>query len=159
MGEWEKEIFEDHAAVAQRLTATLSEKFEKVIEEMSHGKTLTAPTTLVIQKRLFGTDLSPNNNRYMKKKKKKYVIVKKKRHVEVKIIEPSLELETVKFCRWDMAKRNGGRTSSSYIINGKWSPIMTKNSLWKEIEVQLWCFRVDQDLCFGLVPFPQNHHG
>ncbi|KAH6837308.1 hypothetical protein C2S53_003095 [Perilla frutescens var. hirtella] len=74
---------------------------------MAGGKTLTAPVTLVIQKRLFDTDLSPNNinrlfilmsriirddflmddekrylqtyDRYMKKKKKEYVEVNKKK--------------------------------------------------------------------------------
>ncbi|KAH6775920.1 hypothetical protein C2S52_013481 [Perilla frutescens var. hirtella] len=156
------------------LRPLLPEEFEKVIEEMARGKILT-PATLVIQKCLFDTDLRPSHNMFsipmnqiirhdfltdgekrylytdpsMKKKKKKIV---KKKHIEVKMIEPSLELETVKISRWDMLKSNGGKTSSSYVIDGKWSPIVRRNNLRKDMQVQLWSFRVDQDLCFALVP-------
>ncbi|KAH6780889.1 hypothetical protein C2S52_012126 [Perilla frutescens var. hirtella] len=170
-------------AVANGQHSPLPEEFGKFIEEMGNGKTLT-PATLVIQKCLFYTDVNPSHNRLSirmsqimrddfltddekrrlneDKERKKFNDYedkerKKKNFMVVKIIEPSLKLETVKFCRWDMPKKgNCGRTSSSYVINGNWSAIMMRNGLRKEMGVQLWCFRIDQKLCFALVRLPRN---
>ncbi|KAH6837307.1 hypothetical protein C2S53_003094 [Perilla frutescens var. hirtella] len=153
----------------------LPEEFQNVIQEMAQGKNLTPPT-LVIQKSLFGTDLSPGHNRlsipmsqilsddFLTDEEKRLVrscdvATKKKKYIDVTIIEPSLKSETVKFSRWDMPKGNGGKTSSSYVINGRWNAIVEKNKLRVKMEVQLWCFRVDGDLRFALVRLPRNSSG
>ncbi|XP_057767479.1 putative B3 domain-containing protein At3g49610 [Salvia miltiorrhiza] len=151
----------------------LPEEFKKAIEEMHMGSVVT-PATLVIQKGLFGTDLSGGHNRlsipisqikddFLTEEEKQHLRTynesnKKKNFMEVKIVQPSLAPETVKFCRWDMPKKGGGKTSSSYVINGKWNSIVEKNKLKLGMVVQLWCFRVDQDLCFALVRLPRNNH-
>ncbi|XP_042067377.1 putative B3 domain-containing protein At3g49610 [Salvia splendens] len=132
-----------------------------------------APAKLVIQKQLYGTDLSSGHNRlsipmnqiaddFLTEGEKEHLRgydskSKKKKYMDVKVVGPSLSAsETVKFSRWDMAKKDGGKTSSSYVINGKWNAIVAKNKLRIGVVVQLWCFRVDRELCFALVRLPGN---
>ncbi|KAG6416440.1 hypothetical protein SASPL_123870 [Salvia splendens] len=146
----------------------LPEEFKIAIEEVAD-----APARLVIQKQLYGTDLSSGHNRlsipmnqiaddFLTEGEKEHLRgydakSKKKKYLDVKVVGPSLAAsETVKFCRWDMAKKDGGKTSSSYVINGKWNAIVAKNKLRIGVMVQLWCFRVDRELCFALVRLPEN---
>ncbi|XP_047943136.1 putative B3 domain-containing protein At3g49610 [Salvia hispanica] len=150
----------------------LPEEFKIAIEEMSRGAD--APAKLVIQKQLYGTDLSSGHNRlsipmnqiaddFLTEGEKEHLrgydsTSKKKKYLDVKVVGPSLSAsETVKFSRWDMAKKDGGKTSSSYVINGKWNAIVAKNKLRIGVVVQLWCFRVDRELCFALVRLPPGN--
>ncbi|EYU30319.1 hypothetical protein MIMGU_mgv11b021846mg, partial [Erythranthe guttata] len=73
---------------------------------------------------------------------------------DVMIIEPSLRREKVKLSRWDMKKGNGKNTCSNYLINGKWRHIVERNRLEPGDVVQLWSFRIDQELHFALVKLP-----
>ncbi|KAL1541504.1 putative B3 domain-containing protein [Salvia divinorum] len=152
----------------------LPEEFRNVIEEMARGANAPAPILkLVIQKQLYGTDLSSGHNRlsipmsqiaddFLTEMEKEHLRghdeSNKKKYLDVKIVGPSLAAtETSKFCRWDMGKKDGGKTSSSYVINGKWNAIVAKNKLRVGVVVQLWCFRDDRELCFALVRLPGNH--
>ncbi|XP_047962228.1 putative B3 domain-containing protein At3g24850 [Salvia hispanica] len=144
----------------------LPAEFHAAIEEMAAAKKAVATEAkLVIQKRLTSTDLSGGHNRlsipfndvesdFLTEEEKEHLLGQdeknKKRFLEVEIVQPSLAVETVKFCRWDMPKENG-KTSSTYVIRGKWNEIVHKNDLIVEMAVQLWCFRVDRELCFALV--------
>ena len=42
------------------------------------------------------------------------------------------------------------------MINGAWNEIVERNVLELGMEVQLWCFRIDGELCFLVVPLPAN---
>ncbi|XP_047961535.1 putative B3 domain-containing protein At3g49610 [Salvia hispanica] len=150
----------------------LPEEFKIAIEEISRGAD--APAKLVIQKQLYGTDLSSRHNRlsipmnqiaddFLTEGEKEHLRgydskSKKKKYLDVKVVGPSLAAsETVKFSRWDMAKKDGGKTSSSYVINGKWNAIVAKHKLRIGVVVQLWCFRVHRELCFALVRLPPGN--
>ncbi|KAG8386445.1 hypothetical protein BUALT_Bualt03G0149500 [Buddleja alternifolia] len=78
---------------------------------------------------------------------------KGKNSKKVKIIEPSLEVVDVKLARWDMEKVDG-KTSSSYALNGTWSQIKERNELTLGMVVQLWAFRIEDELYFALVTLP-----
>ncbi|KAL1537946.1 B3 domain-containing protein-like protein [Salvia divinorum] len=162
----------------QRRPPPLAEKpplpaeFQTAIEEIALAKNA-APTAakLVIQKELYETDLSSGHNRlsipfnkiendFLTEEEKQYLLGEfengKKRFMEVRIVQPSLLLEeTVKLCRWDMAKKSG-KTTSTYAIRGNWTAIVKNNRLRVGTTVQLWFFRLDQELCFALVKVPRN---
>ncbi|KAG6397855.1 hypothetical protein SASPL_139305 [Salvia splendens] len=149
----------------------LPAEFYTTIKEMALAKKAVATEAkLVIQKQLTSTDLSSGHNRlsipfnniendFLTEEEKQYLLgqdeKKKKLFLEVEILQPSLEVETVRFCRWDMPKENG-KTSSTYAIRGKWNAIVNNNDLILGMTVQLWCFRVDRELCFALVSVPTN---
>ncbi|KAG6397856.1 hypothetical protein SASPL_139306 [Salvia splendens] len=149
----------------------LPEEFQAAIEEMALVKNGAATEAkLVIQKKLYHTDLSSGHNRlsipfndiendFLTEEEKQYLLgqdeKKKKLFFEVKIVQPSLEVDTVKLCRWDMPKKSG-KTSSTYVIRGSWNAIVKSNKLRFNRTVQLWGFRVDRELCFALVKVPRN---
>ncbi|XP_047948016.1 putative B3 domain-containing protein At5g35780 [Salvia hispanica] len=153
---------------------TLPERFKNAIEEMARGANAPAPEArLVIQKQLYGTDLSSGHNRLSipmnqiaddfltegeKEHLRGYGEGKKKNYLDVRVVGPSPAAERAKLCRWDMAKKDGGKTSSSYVINGTWNAIVAKNRLRVGVVVQLWCFRVHRELCFALVRLPPGNH-
>ncbi|KAL1556632.1 B3 domain-containing protein-like protein [Salvia divinorum] len=150
----------------------LPAEFHTAIVEIALAKNA-APTVakLVIQKELYDTDLSSGHNRlsipfskiendFLTDEEKQHLLGKgengKKRFLEVRIVQPSLvSEETVKLCRWDMPKKNG-KTSSTYVIRGNWTAIVKNNKLKLGATVQLWCFRVDRELCFALVRVSRN---
>ncbi|KAG8386443.1 hypothetical protein BUALT_Bualt03G0149300 [Buddleja alternifolia] len=43
-----------------------------------------------------------------------------------------------------------GKTSSSYALNGTWSQIKERNELTLGMVVQLWAFRIEDELYFAL---------
>ncbi|XP_042031112.1 B3 domain-containing protein At1g05920-like [Salvia splendens] len=150
----------------------LPEEFRRAIEEMARGKELTAPATLVIQKELFRTDVSKNHNRlsipasqisdgFLTEEERRRLGARRKGRVDVRVVEASGEAVAAKLCRWVMAKGDGKKrkrktTSCSYVINGAWNEIVERNVLELGMEVQLWCFRIDGELCFSVVPLPTN---
>ncbi|KAL1556265.1 B3 domain-containing protein-like protein [Salvia divinorum] len=150
----------------------LPAELHTAIEEIALAKNA-VPTAakLVIQKELYDTDLSSGHNRllipfnkiendFLTEEEKQHLLGEdengKKRFLEVRIVQPSMvSEETVKLCRWDMPKKNG-KTSSNYVIRGNWTTIVKNNNLRLGETVQLWCFRVDRELCFMLVRVPRN---
>ncbi|XP_012846833.1 PREDICTED: B3 domain-containing protein At5g24050-like [Erythranthe guttata] len=153
----------------------LPEEFKKTIQEIGKGKNLSeeAEMKLVIQKGLFETDLAPGNNRlsipftrvrdhgFLTEEEARFLTTRdrnnKMKFKDVTIIEPSLRREKVKLSRWDMKKGNGKNTWSNYVINGKWRHIVERNRLEPGDVVQLWSFRIDQELHFALVKLPGNN--
>lgn len=152
----------------------LPEAFEAAIRRVAGGRAVTAPAKLVIQKCLYPTDLVGNNNRlsipFNQILNRDFLTAEEGRHLDsydetkknnknymkVKMVGASPEMETVvKLARWDMLKKKG-KTSSSYVINGKWRDVVKKSRLKPEMEVQLWSFRVERDLCFAFVILPGN---
>ncbi|KAL1537703.1 putative B3 domain-containing protein [Salvia divinorum] len=126
------------------------------------------PPRLVIQKRLFSTDLSPHHNRlsipisqidddFLTDAEKQRLRGENKstNYLEVKIMS-AMSSETAKLSRWDMRKGIGRKTSSMYVINGKWNAFVKKNNLCVGMLVQLWFFRHRRELCFVLVPVPDS---
>ncbi|PIN23055.1 hypothetical protein CDL12_04236 [Handroanthus impetiginosus] len=148
----------------------LPEEFKSAILKMA-GRKSTSPETLVIQKGLFETDLSEGHNRisipvskisenFLSEEEKEFLCrrdeSKKMNFKEVKIIEPSLEWEKARLSRWDMAKGKG-KTSSTYVIKGTWRYIVDRNRLRVGDVVQLWAFRIEDELCFALVKLPDQN--
>ncbi|EYU26006.1 hypothetical protein MIMGU_mgv1a022380mg, partial [Erythranthe guttata] len=152
----------------------LPEEFKKTIQEIGSGKNISeeAEMKLVIQKGLFETDLAAGNNRlsipftrvrdhgFLTEEEARFLTTRdrnnKMKFKDVTIIEPSLRREKVKLSRWDMKKGNGKNTCSSYVINGKWRHIVERNRLEPGDVVQLWSFRIDQELHFALVKLPDS---
>ncbi|KAL1553870.1 B3 domain-containing protein-like protein [Salvia divinorum] len=160
--------FRIRTQIAQQRHQPLPEKFKNVIEEMARGKELT-PATLVIQKGLCGSDVSREESRlsiptsrisddFLTEEERQRVGSKKNNCIDVRIVEPSGAVVTAKFCRRDVKKSGAKKvTSSCYKIKGrKWIEIVARNNLELATVVQLWCFRVDRELCFALVPLPSN---
>ncbi|KAL7087780.1 hypothetical protein ACP275_13G089700 [Erythranthe tilingii] len=151
----------------------LPEDFKKAMRKLARGGKRVSEEKLVIEKGLFKTDLAKGNNRlsipftqvldhtFLTDEETHFLTTRdgnnKMNFKEVTIIEPSLELEKVKLCRWDMNKANGKNTSSNYVLNGAWSNVAQRNNLEPEDVVQLWSFRIDQELHLALVKIPHNN--
>ncbi|KAG6405063.1 hypothetical protein SASPL_132645 [Salvia splendens] len=130
-------------------------------------KGATTEAKLVIQKKLYHTDLSSGHNRlsipfndiendFLTEEEKQYLLGQdEKKKKLVKTVPPSLEVETVKLCRWDMPKKS--RKTSTYVIRGSWNAIVKSNKLRFNRTAQLWGFRVDRELCFALMKVTRNH--
>ncbi|KAL7129365.1 hypothetical protein ABFS83_13G061300 [Erythranthe nasuta] len=152
----------------------LPEDFKKAIRRLARGGKRVTEEKLVIEKGLFKTDLAKGNNRlsipftqvldhtFLTDEETRFLTTRdgnnKMNFKEVTIIEPSLELEKVKLCRWDMNKANGKNTSSNYVLNGAWSNVVQRNNLEPDDVVQLWSFRIDQELHLALVKIPHNNN-
>ncbi|KAL1537702.1 putative B3 domain-containing protein [Salvia divinorum] len=166
----------DPAKRRKALTRTLTpaERLTNLIRQLSRRRRIAQPPPkLVIEKPLFATDLSPQHNRlsipisqiandFLTEAEKHRLRGGNRRtnYLEVKIMAvaeaEALSTETAKLCRWDMRKGIGRKTSSSYIINGKWHAFAKKNNLTVGLVVQLWCFRLREELCFAIVPLPDS---
>ncbi|KAL0399337.1 UNVERIFIED_CONTAM: hypothetical protein Sradi_2277000 [Sesamum radiatum] len=143
----------------------LPERFKNVIREISEGR-IVSEETLVIQKALFKSDLMKSHNRlsipltqishhgFLTDEEKKFLRSRdgkgKKKHKDVTLIEPSLNKRTAMFSRWDMPK-DTGKTSSIYVIHGPWTSVVIGNRLKVGMVVQVWAFRIGEELCFALV--------
>ncbi|GLU19013.1 hypothetical protein SLE2022_352830 [Rubroshorea leprosula] len=127
---------------------------------------MTEGPILLIQKRLTATDLKKAQNRMSMPVKQATVdffkflkpseeaIVNSEAGMTVRLIEPSRDVSTVVFKRWKMEKTTG-RTSYMYVFNGKgWGDVKNKNALRESEEVQVWAFRVGDQLAHALVRVP-----
>ncbi|PIN07196.1 hypothetical protein CDL12_20251 [Handroanthus impetiginosus] len=138
---------------------------------MIKPKELSNTPTSKRRKGLFETDLSEGHNRisipvskisenFLSEEEKEFLCrrdeSKKMNFKEVKIIEPSLEWEKARLSRWDMAKGKG-KTCSTYVIKGTWRYIVDRNRLRVGDVVQLWAFRIEDELCFALVKLPDQN--
>ncbi|KAL7131074.1 hypothetical protein ABFS83_13G175600 [Erythranthe nasuta] len=169
-----KESSGEGSSSSQPPPCPLPEEFKEVIRRLAQGGKRVTEEKLVIQKGLFKTDLAKGNNRlsipftqvldhtFLTDDETHFLTTRdgnnKMNFKEVTIIEPSLELEKVKLCRWDMNKANGKNTSSNYVLNGAWSNVAQRNHLEPEDVVQLWSFRIDQELHLALVKIPHNNN-
>ncbi|OIT40334.1 PREDICTED: putative B3 domain-containing protein At3g24850 [Nicotiana attenuata] len=119
---------------------------------------------LVIEKRLFETDIKPGegrlsipqrqmSNEFLKPEEDAYLNTRNGNNVsekKVKLIEPCLETCDINLRKWNMNKSNG-KTSSSYVLTTYWNAVTKRNALKIATLVQLWAFRKGSELCFALV--------
>ena len=66
---------------------------------------------------------------------------------KVVIIEPNLNIGTVRLVKWKMG-------SDVLALNGGWGRIVKRNSLVEGMVMQLWAVRIDNELLFVLVHVP-----
>ncbi|XP_047942280.1 putative B3 domain-containing protein At3g24850 [Salvia hispanica] len=152
-----------------------AEGLTSMIRQLSRRRDVSPPPLpkLVIQKPLCRTDVSSHHNRlsipisqtddgFLTEAEKQRLRSGNKRsnHMNVKIMAAAaageLSTETVKLSRWDMRKGEGRKTSSIYAINGKWNAFVKKYNLTEGMVVQLWFFRLREELCFALVQLPDS---
>ncbi|KAK7854756.1 B3 domain-containing protein At3g25182 [Quercus suber] len=106
---------------------------------------------LVIQKKLFETDITKGNNRFSiplrqivrtdfltEEEKEKF---RAGQEIRVQFIDPMLESGRVVLVQWDMPK-DTGNTSSTYALRSTWNKVRESNGLKIDDVVQLWSFRV-----------------
>ncbi|KAJ1389550.1 hypothetical protein SESBI_38167 [Sesbania bispinosa] len=122
---------------------------------------------LVIQKKLFKSDLNSNNGRFsipiqqiqhdardfLLEREEHYLTVRegegkiqKLAGISVSVLDPSLKLYNMCFKKWKME-----HTQVHNITSG-WNNLVRNNSLKANVTVQLWSFRSNNNrLCFALV--------
>ncbi|MCD7449934.1 hypothetical protein HAX54_002459 [Datura stramonium] len=119
---------------------------------------------LVIEKRLFQTDVKPGEGRLSIPQKQCGEFLEpeedarlntrnglgKMCEMRVMLIEPSLQRSEINLRKWFMNKDNG-KTSLSYVLVTYWNDVVRRNALKNGTKVQLWAFRKGPDLCFALV--------
>lgn len=136
----------------------LPETARRRIEEMGGTEVV-----LVIQKQLTESDLSSNQNRllmsfskiqewgFLREEEKAKLRAQEIMAVPVIEPEPSVEVTEMNFRQWDMHKKFGGKTSSSYVLRTAWHDLAQRNGLLKDEVVQVWSFRVHGSLHMALV--------
>ncbi|KAH7538214.1 hypothetical protein FEM48_Zijuj03G0175200 [Ziziphus jujuba var. spinosa] len=135
----------------------LPEIFRRRIDEMQ-GTAI----TLVMQKQLTDTDLSPDHNRLMmpftKIKDWDFLTENEKADLRAEGImavpliepEPIMKLTIVNMRQWDMAKPSG-KASSCYVLRTTWKLVVKDNHLRPHEVAQVWSFRVHGRLHMALV--------
>ncbi|KAH7560652.1 hypothetical protein JRO89_XS10G0062600 [Xanthoceras sorbifolium] len=134
----------------------MPESMRNIIEGMD-GKKI----TLVIQKTLYVTDMSDHHGRmsvplnqiksdFLNEQEEEY-LKRDGGQMKVLFIEPSRTVSTMNFNRWKMEKNEGKKSSYSYILQTYWNDVKSANGLKAGDKVQLWSFRVSEQLCLALV--------
>ncbi|KAF3441403.1 hypothetical protein FNV43_RR15317 [Rhamnella rubrinervis] len=134
----------------------LPDRFKQRIDELN-GRDI----TLVIQKPLFGTDLSHGHDRlsipfaqiltwdnFLKPDEMKSLSAKETK--KVPIIDPKLDHTTLVLTQWNMKKKTG-KTSFLYVLRSKWYKVAEDNDLQEGQVLQVWSFRVEGRLHIALV--------
>ena len=129
----------------------LPQEFLVAIEEMGGRDKL-----LVIQKKLFKTDITKGNNRFSiplrqivrtdfltEEEKEK---LRAGQEIQVQFIDPMLKSGHIVLVQWDMPK-DTGNTSSTYVLRSTWNEVRDSNGLKIDDVVQLWSFRVNKEAC------------
>ncbi|KAF7825110.1 B3 domain-containing protein [Senna tora] len=135
----------------------LPEDLKKKIEEMGGSE-----VNLLIQKTLYYTDLSLQHNRlslpmnqirkldFLRESESLLLNEKKKKGIkceglDVFLVDPCLRKRSIVLGKWKMNK------SSCYMLRGSWIKVANENGLTVNDVVQVWSFRVQQQLCMALV--------
>ncbi|KAH7859658.1 hypothetical protein Vadar_003867 [Vaccinium darrowii] len=126
---------------------------------------------LVIQKKLFKTDLRSGPNRlsmplsqlqepdFLTEDEQEFLWGRtpdgrNTNGIPVLFIEPNGDLNSELVLKWwNMPKEPGKNTSSIYLFNGKWRDVFEKHKLDKHTIVQVWSFRYARDNCDGKLGF------
>ncbi|KAK6936515.1 B3 domain-containing protein At2g31720-like [Dillenia turbinata] len=135
----------------------LPREFKTEIAERYRGTQI----VLVIQKRIFKTDVNRGHNRFSVPARQvitEFLTEEEKRklndqNLSVVLIQPSLESIDMNMKTWVMPKENG-KASSSYMLKTKWGEVVKKNNIQIGDIVQLWAFRTEMrknTLGFALV--------
>ncbi|KAM7459580.1 hypothetical protein LguiA_036574 [Lonicera macranthoides] len=135
----------------------LPQDFKEKIAKLRGSKPV-----LIIEKRLFKSDVNKQRNRFsfpVKQVKSEFLTLEEKtfldspnQEIGVRVIDPGLrEWTTIDLNKWDINK------SFNYVLVSKWNELISKNGLKEGTVVQLWSFRVDDHLWFALVkPRPKE---
>ncbi|OIV90262.1 hypothetical protein TanjilG_11990 [Lupinus angustifolius] len=134
----------------------LPQEFIDKINEMGGNE-----TTLLITKSLFDSDLNEQQNRLSipSKQIKNENFVREGelddleggKCIEVKLIQPSLEVTNLTLAKWNMRK-NDGKVSSSYVLrSSSWKKVIKANQLKVNDRIQVWSFRIQEELCMAIV--------
>lgn len=120
---------------------------------------------LVIEKTLFETDVkaaegrfsipqNKMNNAFLKPDEEQLLSMRNEANkmceMNVMLIEPSYQTCEINLRKWTMNKNNGN-ASSSYVLVKHWNGVVRRNRLRSGMQMQLWAFRKDENLCFALV--------
>ncbi|KAI5561832.1 hypothetical protein BDE02_15G013100 [Populus trichocarpa] len=116
---------------------------------------------LVVDKLLYATDVNAGNSRlsipHRQVIAKNFLTDEEKRALmddnclKVKILEPSLEMVSdMNLKQWNMFKEKGS-VSSSYVFITHWNSLRRRSNLHRQDRIQVWSFRVENDLYFALV--------
>ncbi|KAL2476149.1 Uncharacterized protein Adt_36885 [Abeliophyllum distichum] len=149
----------------------LPEEFRNAIQELAEGRNISAEM-LVLQKGLYNSDVDRHQSRFsiprnsmigdfLKDEEKANLLRRlgngRLEPMRVSIIDPLLIKDTVDLRRWPM-KKDSGNESVSYMITGNWTEILKRNNFESGCGtvVQLWSFRIEEELCFCLVRLPGN---
>ncbi|GAA0172060.1 hypothetical protein LIER_41271 [Lithospermum erythrorhizon] len=125
---------------------TIPEEFKKIISKVAPGKNI-SEVKLVVQKKLEDTDCDGGQNRFSipKDKLREHFledVENGERYQMVHIIDPSLNHYDIKLSMW----------KPFYALNGdSWKMIKKTNNLEPGMIMQLWGFRVNNELWFALV--------
>ncbi|KAK6926009.1 B3 domain-containing protein At2g31720-like [Dillenia turbinata] len=137
--------------------ADLPAEIRNAIAEQYRGTQI----VLVIQKRIFSSDVNRGHNRFsvpVRQVRTQFLTEEEKRKlnsedISVVLIQPCLESIKMNMKTWVMPKENG-KVSSSYMLKTKWGEVVMNNNIKKGDIVQLWAFRTettDSTLGFALV--------
>ncbi|CAN1168310.1 B3 domain-containing protein At2g31420 [Linum perenne] len=137
--------------------ATIPDSFRKCIEGELQGKEI----KLLIEKRLYDSDLKPNEGRMSIPNTKmcKEVLTPeevewlktargKKNEVlgmELKMVDPQLKVRKIMLKHWNLKKENG-KVGSMYVLSKYWNEVVKELGLQKEEVVQLWGFRMGEEV-------------
>ena len=114
---------------------------------------------LIIEKKLFKTDLEKDANRLSIPKgqlkaeflgQKEHIILQEKveghyKGIEVPLVQPCREVSTILLKNWKYGNGN------SYMLSSQWNDVAEKNGLKVDDIIQLWSFRVNHELWMALV--------
>lgn len=140
------------------LVPDLPEILKRKINEMQGTE-----IALVIQKELTETDLSSNHNRlsmsFTRIREWGFLRDDEKAKLEAQEIivvplvepEPEMRVTEMNLRQWDMRKKFGKKTSSSYVLRTAWLDVARRNGLLEDEVVQVWSFRVQARLHMALV--------
>ncbi|KAK6925998.1 B3 domain-containing protein At2g31720-like [Dillenia turbinata] len=124
-------------------------EFKNAIAEEFRGTHI----VLVIQKRIFASDVRPGQNRFsvpVRQVRTEFLTEEEKRKLNnedlsVVLIQPCLESIKMNMKTWVMAKENG-KASSSYMLKTEWGKVVKKNNIKEGEIVQLWAFRTEMTM-------------
>ncbi|KAF1877571.1 hypothetical protein Lal_00040287 [Lupinus albus] len=142
--------------VVEAALSELPQEFIEKINEMNGNE-----ITLLITKSLFDSDLNGQQNRLSIPSTKienanflregELEDLDRGKSMEVKLIEPSLEVTSIILAKWNMRKNNG-KISFSYVLRSpSWKKVIRDNQLRINDNIQVWSFRVQEELCMAMV--------
>uniref|UniRef100_A0A7N0V2R4 Uncharacterized protein n=1 Tax=Kalanchoe fedtschenkoi TaxID=63787 RepID=A0A7N0V2R4_KALFE len=130
---------------------------------------------LVIQKRLFDTDVKKHNNRlqiprskiptdslgFLSEDEENLLATRDRnghlKHIETRLLDPRLVWRDIKLRKWDMSKKKSGPYIAVYVLNHPWIDIVKANELKADNLVQVWAFRAgDNKLHLALVKIDER---
>ncbi|KAJ9175378.1 hypothetical protein P3X46_013941 [Hevea brasiliensis] len=140
----------------------LPQEFKKKIKEM-HGTEL----QLVIQKAITDTDTQDAQSRLSMPKRqilceflKEVEREKLEKNEEMKVqimIDPNLKLSDMIFKHWNLGKSNG-KTCTSFVFRTHWNDFKKKIGVKKGDIIQVWSFRIEEQLYFILVKVEEEEN-